>query len=72
MKLLKLVKMTRLRMGKSTQMWSGCPSICPTSIFTRFVLVRVGYLSISEAYTNNWGLFGKENYLAFDWQKKHL
>jgi hypothetical protein len=27
----------------------------------RFVLVRVGYLSISDAYTNNWGLF------AFDW-----
>jgi hypothetical protein len=31
----------------------------------RFVLVRVAYLSSSEAYTNNWGLFGKENYLAF-------
>jgi len=30
-------------------------------------LIRVGYLSSSEAYTNNWGLFGKENYLAFDW-----
>ena len=33
----------------------------------RFVLVRVGYLSSLEAYTNNWGLFGKENYLTFDW-----
>jgi hypothetical protein len=32
----------------------------------RFVLVRVWYLSSSEAYTNNWGLFGKENYLTFD------
>jgi hypothetical protein len=32
-----------------------------------FVLIRVGYLSSSEAYTNNWGLFGKENYFAFDW-----
>ena len=38
----------------------------------RFVLVRVGYLSISEAYTNNWSLFGKENYLAFDWWKHFL
>ena len=37
----------------------------------RFVLVRVGYLSSLEAYTNNWGLFGKENYLTFDWWK-HL
>jgi hypothetical protein len=35
----------------------------------RFVLVRVWYLSSSEAYTNNWGLFGKENYLTFDWWK---
>ena len=32
-----------------------------------FVLVRVEYLIISEAYTNNWDLFGKDNYLAFDW-----
>jgi hypothetical protein len=38
----------------------------------RFVLVRVVYLSSSEAYTNNWGLFGKENYLAFDWWKHFL
>jgi hypothetical protein len=36
----------------------------------RFVLVRVWYLSSSEAYTNNWGLFGKENYLTFDWWKQ--
>jgi hypothetical protein len=33
----------------------------------RFILVRVAYLSSSKVYTNNWGLFGKENYLAFDW-----
>jgi hypothetical protein len=33
----------------------------------RFALVRVAYLSSSEAYTNNWGLFGKDDYLAFDW-----
>jgi hypothetical protein len=38
----------------------------------RFVLVRVWYLSSSEAYTNNWDLFGKENYLTFDWWKKNL
>jgi hypothetical protein len=38
----------------------------------RFVLVRVGYLSSLEAYTNNWGLFGKENYLSFDWWKHSL
>jgi hypothetical protein len=31
----------------------------------RFVLVRVAYLSSSKAYTNNWGLFGTDNYLAF-------
>jgi hypothetical protein len=24
------------------------------------------------AYTNNWGLFGKENYLIFDWWKHFL
>jgi hypothetical protein len=35
-------------------------------------LIRVGYLSSSEAYTNNWGLFGKENCLAFDWWKHFL
>ena len=38
----------------------------------RFILVRVWYLSSSEAYTNNWGLFGKENYLTFDWWKHFL
>ena len=38
----------------------------------RFVLVRVWYLSSSEADTNNWGLFGKENYLTFDWWKQFL
>ena len=36
------------------------------------VLVHVRYLSSSEAYTNNWGLFGKENYLTFDWLKHFL
>ena len=50
-----------------TQMWSGQPIICPT-----FVLVRVWYLSISDAYTNNWGLFGTENYLTFDCCKQYL
>ena len=38
----------------------------------RFVLVRVWYLSSSEAYINNWDLFGKENYLTFDWWKHFL
>jgi hypothetical protein len=38
----------------------------------RLVSVRVAYLSSSEAYTNNWGLFGKENYLAFDWWKHFM
>jgi hypothetical protein len=38
----------------------------------RFVLVRVAYLSSSKAYTNNWGLFGTDNYLAFDWWKHFL
>jgi hypothetical protein len=38
----------------------------------RFVLVRVAYISSSEAYTNNWDLLGKENYLAFDWWKHFL
>ena len=37
------------------------------AFFISFVLVCVGYLSISEDYINNWGLFGTENYLAFDW-----
>jgi hypothetical protein len=27
---------------------------------------------VKEAYTNNWGLFGKENYLTFDWWKHFL
>ena len=38
----------------------------------RFVLVLVAYLSSSEAYTYNWGLFEKNNYLAFDWWKHIL
>ena len=40
------------------------PAFVLPPIFTRFVLVRVGYLRSSEAYTNNWDLFGKEHYLA--------
>jgi hypothetical protein len=39
---------------------------------TQSMRIHVGYLSSSEAYTNNWGLFGKENYLAFDWWKHFL
>ena len=27
----------------------------------------LAFLSSSEAYTNNWGLFAKENCLALDW-----
>ena len=54
--------MTRLRMGKSVHRWEV---VNPTDIRLRFVLVRVRYLSSSEAYTNNWGLFGKENELDF-------
>ena len=51
--------MTRLRMGKSVQQMYDFG-------FSGFVLVRVWYLSSSEAYTNNRGLFGKENYLTFN------
>ena len=43
------------------------PSFVRLRFPCRFVLIRVGYLSSSEAYTNNWDLFGKENYLGFDW-----
>ena len=45
------------------------PAFVQLPIFTRFVLVRVAYLSSSEAYTSNWGLLGKKHYLAFDWWK---
>ena len=38
----------------------------------RFVLVPVGYLSSSEAYTNNWDLVGKKHYLGFDGWKHFL
>jgi hypothetical protein len=38
----------------------------------RFVLVRVAYLSSSEAYTYNSDVCGKENYLAFDWWKHFM
>jgi hypothetical protein len=38
----------------------------------RFVLIRVGYLSSSEAYTNYWCLFRKEYYLTFDWWKHFI
>ena len=47
--------MTRLRMGKYVHRWEV---VNPTA---------VRYLSSSEVYTNNWGLFGKENYFTFDW-----
>ena len=55
--------------------WKVCTSTQQMYDFgfsRRFVLVRVWYLSSSEAYTNNWGLFGKENYLTFDWWKHFL
>ena len=65
--------MTRLRQGKSVQMCEVInPSFVRNRFSHRFVLIRVGYLISSEAYTNNWGLFGKENYLAFDWWKHFL
>ena len=67
--------MTRLRMGKSVHRWEVViPALVRLRIFTPFcfVLFRVRYLSSSEAYTNNWGLFGKENYLTFDWWKHFL
>jgi hypothetical protein len=54
-----------------TQMGSGQPNVCTTSDF-HAVLFCVWYLSSSEAYTNNWGLFGKENYSTFDWWKHFL
>jgi hypothetical protein len=34
-----------------------------------FVLVRVAYLSSSEASTYNLGVFGKQNGLGFNWWK---
>jgi hypothetical protein len=45
------------------------PSFVLLRFSRRFVLIRVGYLSSSEAYTNNWCLFRKEYYLTFDWWK---
>jgi hypothetical protein len=38
----------------------------------RFVLVRLAYLSSSQAHTNNRGVFGKEHYLPFDWWKHFM
>ena len=58
--------MTRLRMGKSVHRWEVViPAFVRLRIFTPFCFG-------SEAYTNNWGLFGKENYLTFDWWKHFL
>jgi hypothetical protein len=41
----------------------------PFASFTNAIDMKIErrYLSSSEAYTNNWDLFGKENYLTFDW-----
>jgi hypothetical protein len=45
-------------MGKSVHRWEVVnPSDVRLRIFTPFCFG-------SEAYTNNWGLFGKENYLT--------
>jgi len=50
--------MTRLRQGKSVQMCEVInPSFVRIRFSRRFVLIRVGHLISSEAYTNNWGLF---------------
>jgi hypothetical protein len=46
--------------------------LCDLRFSRRFVLVRVAYLSSSEAYINNWGVLGKENYLAFDWWRHFM
>jgi hypothetical protein len=55
-------------------MGSGQPSVYTTSDFHAvlfwFVYDTSGYPS--EVYINNWGLFGKENYLTFDWWKYFL
>jgi hypothetical protein len=55
--------MTRLRQGKCTD------HVYDLRFSRRFVLVRVAYLSRSEAYTYNSDVFGTEDYLAFDWWK---
>jgi hypothetical protein len=45
-------------------------------VLTRFLIGWNRLFSQSksplEPYTNNWGLFGKENYLTFDWWKHFL
>ena len=65
--------MTRLRMGKSVHRWEVVnPTFVRLRIFTPFCFGSCMILSSSEAYTNNWGLFGKENYLTFDWWKHFL
>ena len=70
---IQLVKMTRLRMGKSVHRWEVViPAFVRLRIFTPLCFGSCMYLSSSEAYTNNWGLFGKENYLTFDWWKHFL
>jgi hypothetical protein len=48
----------------------------PFASLTNAIDVKIGLFDwlkqIAEAYTNNWGLFGKENYLTFDWWKHFL
>ena len=65
--------MTRLRMGKSVHRWEVVnPTFVRLRIFTPFCFGSCMIPHSSEAYTNNWGLFGKENYLTFDWWKHFL
>ena len=66
-----LISWNRLFSQSKSTLELSQPSKCTTSDF-HAVLVRVWYLSSSEAYTNNWDLFGKENYLTFDWWKHFL
>ena len=66
--------MTRLRMGKSVHRWEVVnPTFVRLRIFTPFCF---GSCMIPQQFgglhTNNWGLFGKENYLTFDWWKHFL
>ena len=68
--------MTRLRMGKSVHRWEVVnPTFVRLRIFTPFCF---GSCMIPQqfgglhSYTNNWSLFGKENYLTFDWWKHFL
>ena len=65
--------MTRLRMGKSVHRWEVVnPTFVRLWIFTPFCFGSCMIPQQFGAYTNNWGLFGKENYLTFDWWKHFL